>query len=64
MQGCSKIGIAFTMALLISIHANLIKQEFSHLNCYLASFTIVISWDFLSRRELRAWQNRPIGLIS
>jgi hypothetical protein len=52
------------MALRISIRVNLIKQEFSHLNCPLAYFTIVISWDFLLRRELHAWQNRPFEHIS
>ncbi len=56
--------MAFVMALRISIRVNLIKQEFSHLNCPLAYFTIVISWDFLLRHELHAWRNRPFGLIS
>ncbi len=52
------------MALHISTRVNLIKQEFSHLNCHLAYFTIVISWDFLIRRKSHAWQNHPLGLIS
>ncbi len=61
---CSKTETAFAMALCISIHVNIIKQEFSHLNCPLAYFTIVISWDFLLRRELHAWRNRPFVLVS
>jgi hypothetical protein len=43
---------------------NLIKQEFSHLNCPSAYLTIVISWVFLLRSESRAWQNCPFGLVS
>ncbi len=56
MQGCSKTETAFAMALCISIRVNLIKEEFSHLNCPSAYFTIVISWDFLLKHTLRAWQ--------
>jgi hypothetical protein len=64
MQGCSKIEMAFAMALRISIHVNLIKQECSHLNSPLAYFTIVFSWDFQLRCKLGAWLNHPFGLVS
>ncbi len=64
VRGCSKTETAFSTALCISIHVNLIIQEFSHLNRPLAYFTIVISWYFLLRRKLRGWRNRPFGLIS
>ncbi len=55
--------MAFAPALHISIRANLIEQDFSHLNCPLACFTIIISWDFLLRCESRAWRNCQLALF-
>jgi hypothetical protein len=58
------VATAFATALRIAICVNLMIQKFSHLNCPLAYFTIVISWDFSLRCESCVWWNSPFGLVS